>query len=335
VAFLDIGAVYSTLAVRQQDKPQYLKSIKIGGDAFTRTLAEELHVGREQAEEAKTQLRTLPDPLKSLTRDLAAELSRAFLLAPTETPVTKLWLSGGGALLAGVPEELSSALGIPVEIADVLAWLGNPGHATESAALAAAIGAATAGNRRGKMPFNLLRDEFRTKTRIEKIAAPLVTGIILTALSLASLTTSRFILNRRLSGQLEDVLKQERAIASEILKREASGGTLYGLLQSRLSQLQSDARARTPLQGMSALTAFREFAYRISSSGIKDLSIDNLSITQEGITASMTAPSPADIDTILDNLNASDLFRDAEAPTRTPGEGGIRFSLNAAYAENE
>ncbi len=333
VAFLDIGSSSSTLAVCQQDTPPYVRSMKIGGDAFTTALAEELRVGEEQAEEAKARLQTLPDPLKSLTRHLATELSRAFLLAPADTPVAKLWLCGGGALLAGLPEELSSTLNIPVEIADVLAWLGARDRTAESPLFATAIGAAISGTR-PRIPFNLLQDEFRAKTRFEKIAAPLVLAIILTFLSLASLTTSRLILNRRLSRQLAHTLAQERAIADEILKQDATGSTLYALLHSKLNQLQSNALDRAPLHGISALAVLREFANRVSSSGIKDpkdLTIENLSITQEGMTANMKVLSPAHIDAILDSLNASDLFRNADAPSRTPVEGGIRFSLHAAY----
>jgi len=327
-AVLDIGASSSKLAISQEGQRPFLKAIRVGAALSAAAITEAPATSMEDPDNGSPDPEELPESLEPFIDKLANELTRAFLLAPSAVRPAKLCLCGGGALLPGVQHALSARLGIPVETADVLAWIGSSPEGNKGTIFAAAIGAAAAGFRRKHVLVDLLKDEFRPSTRVQKLAAPLTTALVLVTLSLAVLLVSRLAFNARLNARLQNTLSQQRQIGRQVLGLETTGSTLSIRLESRLKELQRMAQNRTPMQGISALSTLRDLAGFIPAGGA--IKIQSLNITQGGIAANMLAASRSDIDQLLDAINASGRFI-ANAGETVQKNQKISFTLEVEY----
>ncbi|MDD3486928.1 MAG: type IV pilus assembly protein PilM [Candidatus Moranbacteria bacterium] len=130
VLIADIGAGSTSFAICQNQIPYFTSSIPLSGDSFTEVLQKELGVGWEKAEEIKFQFGAgkentndvhdkLLDPL---IENLAAEIEKSIIFYSESIckveKVQKVILSGGGALLHGLPKKLEERLKIEVVMGD-------------------------------------------------------------------------------------------------------------------------------------------------------------------------------------------------------------------------
>ena len=157
-ALVDIGASETLVNVVCDNHTLITRAVPFGGEELTRLLSNRLVVSRAEAEEVKLGRKPAADPealeevLRLEAQKLAFELDRTFKLMWKITPapkVERLVLSGGGALLAGLPERLEAALDAPVEILDPFRRVEAPEGEFDlglvgSLAPAAAIGAGLA-----------------------------------------------------------------------------------------------------------------------------------------------------------------------------------------------
>lgn len=157
-ALVDIGASETLVNVVCDEHTLITRAVPFGGEALTRSLSERLAVSREEAETVKRGEATAADPdaleevLGAEADKLASELDRTFQLMWPITPapkVERVVLSGGGALLEGLPERLAAALDAPVEMLDPFRRVEAPeeefdSDLLESLAPTAAIGAGLA-----------------------------------------------------------------------------------------------------------------------------------------------------------------------------------------------
>ncbi len=324
-AILDIGASSSKLVISQEGTSAFVKAIRLGADSLSPPPHEATAHPPEPGEPQTPHSVHAP----ALAR-LAGEIKRAFLLAPADTKPEKLWLCGGGALINGLQHQLSAELAIPTETADALAWLGAEPRNSDGTFFAAAVGAAVAALRRKRLPLDLLKEEFRPRTRLEKLTSPLTTSLALMAVILGVLLISRLALNSRLDAQLHEVLTRQRQISRQILGLEATGSALSMRLQSRLKELQQTTQSHAPVRGTSALSTFSHLASFVPPDG--SIQIRSLNITQSGVTANMLAASRADIDDLIDSINAAGLLV-ASAGETVPKGDEIGFTLNAEIKE--
>ena len=154
-ALVDIGASETLVNVVCDEHTLITRAVPFGGEELTRLLAERLSVSRDEAEAVKLADASAADPgaLDEVSRleaqKLAFELDRTFQVMWPITPapkVERVVLSGGGALLYGLPERLEEALDAPVEILDAFRRVEAPegefdSGVTASLAPSAAIGA--------------------------------------------------------------------------------------------------------------------------------------------------------------------------------------------------
>ena len=157
-ALVDIGASETLVNVVCDEHTLMTRAIPFGGEGLTRLLSNRLVISREEAEVVKLGKASaanpdaLDDVLRLEAQKLAFELDRTFQLMWRITPapkVERVVLSGGGALLGGLPERLAAALDAPVEILEPFRHVEAPGEAfdsdlMESLAPIAAIGAGLA-----------------------------------------------------------------------------------------------------------------------------------------------------------------------------------------------
>lgn len=156
VALADIGASWTLVNVARDAHTLMARAIPSGGVKLTKSLAERLGVSEEEAEAFKRREASPPDPqaaadvIQAEVENLALELERTFRLMwrPSSEPyVDRVVLSGGGALLEGLPARLSAALDLPVEVIDPFRHVEAAGcepHLAESLSPLAAIGAGLA-----------------------------------------------------------------------------------------------------------------------------------------------------------------------------------------------
>jgi type IV pilus assembly protein PilM len=132
-AIVDIGAQATTVVVHADGEPLIVRTVPRGGVEVTALVASRLGLGVPEAEELKCTVGLNGDPqaeatavLREAVRPLISEIRSSFAYltaAGKQTLVTRLALSGGGALLPGLVEFLNSQLNIDVVLADPTARL--------------------------------------------------------------------------------------------------------------------------------------------------------------------------------------------------------------------
>lgn len=130
-AVVDIGAETVTVTVHVGGRPHFVRiATGSGGELLTRTLMEQVGLGREDAERCKRAPGTLPPPgLRAATREgevlaeatqrLLAEIRTSLDFHGAHEPATaphRLVLTGGGSQLPGLPAYFEAALGLPVRL---------------------------------------------------------------------------------------------------------------------------------------------------------------------------------------------------------------------------
>ncbi len=119
-AFVDIGHARTNIAILDPAEPT-VRTVLRGARQLTEKLAEAGAVPYEKAEIFKREYGLtgkVGDVLRESLRPLVREIQQTFKghLASGGSRVTKVTLSGGGALLLGLDRYLADALGVPVDI---------------------------------------------------------------------------------------------------------------------------------------------------------------------------------------------------------------------------
>jgi type IV pilus assembly protein PilM len=128
VALVNIGAAVTTINILRGGISDFTRDSSVGGNRHTEALQQSLGVSVEQAETIKkgepVHGRSFADAgpvIERVNSELAGEIRRSFdfyySTSQSET-IDRMVLSGGCALLPGLASYLSSALALPVEIAD-------------------------------------------------------------------------------------------------------------------------------------------------------------------------------------------------------------------------
>jgi type IV pilus assembly protein PilM len=128
LALLDIGASTTTVSIAVNGRPAFVRQIALGGEAYTEALQRAFHLSFEAAEELKRQPPDEPsrrvefDAVQRLTTDaLLGEIRKTFdfFCSTTATDrIDSLVLTGGGSLLAGLPDALEQRLNTATTVLD-------------------------------------------------------------------------------------------------------------------------------------------------------------------------------------------------------------------------
>jgi len=126
---VDIGAGKMEIDIFKQGILRFSRCLETGGADLTRLVSDDLNISIQDAEAFKRELDMLAPPEKNKT--VAAIRSRldAFLMeirrsveyyrtTCREKAVDRVVLTGGTALMKGLPEYFSRSLGLPVELCD-------------------------------------------------------------------------------------------------------------------------------------------------------------------------------------------------------------------------
>lgn len=129
LVMLDFGANTTDMSIMSDGFLAFSQSISIGSDALTQAIVNQFNFEYVQAEEYKRNYGLQPDALegkvystlKPIMDSIVTEVQRGVEFYKSKTMMTSpkdYILSGDGALLPGLQEYISSALGVAVEIAD-------------------------------------------------------------------------------------------------------------------------------------------------------------------------------------------------------------------------
>lgn len=132
VALLNIGASTMNVNIVQGNRSLFTRDITVGGSQFTDVLQRSLGISYQQAEAVKrgvmeaaqgVEEKSIEPLINDVTEIVAMEIQKTFdfyraTTEDSEVVVQKILISGGGSKLAGLAEELSKRLELPVEVLD-------------------------------------------------------------------------------------------------------------------------------------------------------------------------------------------------------------------------
>lgn len=140
---IDVGGQVTIVAIHDQGRPLFVRLVSAGADSVTRALADHLQIRAETADALKRSLGIQGVGMEQMSPDLAAQIpanavpvaqqvvnlmagslvqvvreSVEYFLAasPNTTGVSRVLLSGGGALLGGYADRVASELRAPVAL---------------------------------------------------------------------------------------------------------------------------------------------------------------------------------------------------------------------------
>jgi len=130
VTLLNIGASTMNVNIVQGTRSLFTRDITVGGSQFTDVLQRSLGLNFQQAEAVKRGVvdaaegieeKSIEPLMNNVTEVVAMEIQKTFdfyrgTTEDNQTVVQKILISGGGSKLAGLAEELSHRLELPVEV---------------------------------------------------------------------------------------------------------------------------------------------------------------------------------------------------------------------------
>jgi len=246
ILVLDIGKTNTDIALVNNGDLYFARTVSLGGDAFTASIADELRMSEKMAEKVKIEEgiikidrhknvreENISNALMSVGANFSNMIASTINFAKTQTQIKnlrldKVVLSGGGSLLKGLAEYLATTLGCDIEFLDVKNKITNTISQEEQASfspkmleLSTALGLALTQTRQPYMNLDLIHGEFRKKrdfkekTRFSYIAGVLAIVLLITLFSLGFYASS---ISNSIKNELEKA--RETLINRESANRE-------------------------------------------------------------------------------------------------------------------
>lgn len=136
LAVVNIGASITSISVIFGGLTIFTRSIPMGGNQFTEEIQRQLNISFRDAEALKTGSEgtaldtTAQSAIETVSTNLAFEIKRSldfFLGGAHGAYVSKVYLSGGGSRVQGLPDLMQDKTGIPVEIVNPFKNVGYSG----------------------------------------------------------------------------------------------------------------------------------------------------------------------------------------------------------------
>ena len=289
-AIVSIGAGLTVVVVHQHGRPQFVRTIGIGGNAATAAVASALDLPLVDAEglkrrigEASPQVRSAERAVQPAVTELVGEIRNSvqyFATLPDRMPIARVLLTGGGARLSGLVKELRSQVRIPVEHVSPLARLDlsridlDPEQAASiDPVLATPIGLALPEPNSSVKKFNLVPPEVTQRAFERRVARKTFLAAAVLALLLVGGSALRFLqvhnaqngvstLQASVAQLNAQIPKYDKVVAISDELRVAQGEVTqlsatavdWSAVVAQLSQRTPAGLAITSLTGTSAAT---------------------------------------------------------------------------------
>jgi type IV pilus assembly protein PilM len=127
VALLNIGASLMNINITKDGMPLFIRDVSVGGNQYTDILQKELQLNFQEAEDLKlgktgdSEGEMVKPLLESITEMLITEVQKTFDFFretyPAET-ISRVLISGGTALMAGLADKIQETFSYPTEVLD-------------------------------------------------------------------------------------------------------------------------------------------------------------------------------------------------------------------------
>lgn len=352
VMLLDIGAAKTLLVIMKGRSVVLARSISVGGDDITEALQKEFSIDFQSAEKLKKEkaaavtgerpseeearINKVIGPI--LTR-LVREVDRSVRSASAtlkDAGLSKLYLTGGGALLPRAGELFSREFGCEAGLLCSYGQLDGSEGDEAMCAAGVATGLAIQGLGFAGAAINLRRDELAYKGGRRKVKRQVTIAITLAACILGVLLfdfTTSFIQKRQahaaLATELEEIYRE--TFPGD---RSVDAISIGGVMEQKYKEYQRSFERFSALSAnaISSLEILREIS-ALFPPEIK-AQATNLSISQEAVEMDGLVDSPADADKIKQALQKSKRFKTVDVPS-TSAHGGNKhkFKLTASVGK--
>ncbi|HUC35706.1 MAG TPA: type IV pilus assembly protein PilM [Acidimicrobiales bacterium] len=209
-AIVSVGAGLTVIVVHQQGRPQFVRTIGMGSNLATNAISSALDLPFADAEAMKrrlgngeSQVRSAERAVQATIGELVGEIRNSiqyFATLPGRSPITAVTITGAGARLWGLVEQLQTQVRIPVRFVSPLTKLDLSGFdlSPEQAAsiepvLAAPIGLALPEPNPAVRKFNLVPPEVLKREQERQLVRYSVIGVAIVVVILAGVSVWRFL----------------------------------------------------------------------------------------------------------------------------------------------
>jgi type IV pilus assembly protein PilM len=129
VALVNIGACKTNISIIKNGQPVFTRDTSVGSNAHSEAIERTLNVSKEKAEMIKlgepvegVKAEVVSEIVERTSDEIYAEIYRSFEYyrsSAGDEDISRIIVSGGGALINGFTSMMSERLGIPTEVADV------------------------------------------------------------------------------------------------------------------------------------------------------------------------------------------------------------------------
>ncbi len=126
-AIVNIGSKYSSLTLLRNGKPFFAGDLSLGGRSMSELVSQGLGIPLEEAEKIKRKAKrelssneseSLSAAIDGFSEEFNRQITFLWTSAMIEQPIEKIYISGGGAHVAGLVEGLAQATALPVVVVD-------------------------------------------------------------------------------------------------------------------------------------------------------------------------------------------------------------------------
>jgi type IV pilus assembly protein PilM len=209
-AIVSVGAGLTVIVVHQQGRPQFVRTIGMGSNLATAAISSVLDLPFSDAEAVKRRLGSAQAEVQTAERavqptigELVAEIRSSiqyFASLPGRSPIAGVTVTGAGARLRGLVEQLQSQVHIPVAFVSPMSRLDLSGFdlspeqtASIEPVLAAPIGLALPEPDPSVVKFNLVPPEVLRRERDRQLLRYSIIGVAAVAVLLGGLSAWRFL----------------------------------------------------------------------------------------------------------------------------------------------
>jgi type IV pilus assembly protein PilM len=233
ILLTDIGASKTIVAYVKDGVPLALRSFAVGGDAITNSIARELGLSFNEAEQLKITSATAITPsessehekmhtaVRSALNRFSGELQRTMRFLTSQLNITgqsRVALTGGGALLKGMPEFIHETLGHETAALDTLGNMrNNTGAEFLPARYAAAIGLALRGIGETLFLQNFRQEELAYSKAYKRVKKSILTSFVLFGAIILTYIAGIIIRHAFFSSQLSELRSEIRQITSSTI----------------------------------------------------------------------------------------------------------------------
>lgn len=343
---LDLGEERTQLCLAAGGRLQAARTVALGAGGLARALARDLELPEADAArllQADAGGEPLTGPLAALAAEprAAEALRRALVPLVRELratvrawrarvgprPVTRLWLAGGLARLAGLPELLAPEVDGPVAPLALAAPAADGLPPEVAPAMALALAAALRGHQGGRAGrLNLRRGDAAFTRDFEHLRGKVArlgvaTGLVL-LLAMASSGVKVFALSRQ-EAQLDKVMCDTQ---TRIL------GKCFANYEEAVSVLRGRGVPGAAIPKVSAVEVLADLANRTPEA--ISLRYDRIEVTDRKLHLQGATGTAEAVDQIVEALHGSRCFADARAAgvRKRASDGKFEFSVDSALA---